>query len=73
MREICASKWVGLDKKNSCKYEDNSLTEPLKITNPNNFLWAYIREGLLSEVYLRLRFWGRRRGGGEVIMGILRC
>ena len=50
-------------------------------TNTNS-RWAYIREGLLSEGYLRLRFWrlifGRAfflflgGGGGGLIIGILR-
>ena len=36
-------------------------------TANSNFPWAYIREGLLSEGYLRLRFGGG--GGGGLIFG----
>ena len=46
-KEFCVSKWVGLDNKNSLKQ--------LKTANTNS-PWAYIREGLLSEEFLRLRF-----------------
>ena len=72
-REFCVSKWVGLDNKNSLKYNDSSL-ERLKTANPNS-PWAYIREGLLSEGYLRLRFGGLFSGGlifERLIIGILR-
>ena len=49
-------------------------------TASTNSPWAYIREGLLSEGYLRLRFvgliFGRTYfgggGGGGLIIGILR-
>ena len=41
-REFCVSKRVGLDNK----------------TARTNSLWAYIREGLLSEGFLRLRYGG---------------
>ena len=41
-REFCVSKWVDLTMK----------------TASTNCPWAYIREGLLSEGYLRLRFGG---------------
>ena len=33
--------------------------------------WAYIREGLLSEGYLRLRFGGLIFGGGLISWGVL--
>ena len=46
------------------KHYENS-TNMLKMSNPNS-LWAYIREGLLLEGYLRLRFVG---GGGGYIFG----
>ena len=42
------------------KHGDNSLKH-LKTSNPDS-PWAYIREGLLSEGYLRLRFWEAGRG-----------
>ena len=57
-KEVCVSKWVGLDRKISLKQ--------LK-TASNNSSWAYIREGLLSEEFLRLRL-----EGGGLIIGILR-
>ena len=41
-KEFCVSKWVWFVNKNSS----------------GNSPWAYIREGLLSEGYLRLRFGG---------------
>ena len=46
-KELCVSKWVWFVNKNS-----NS-----------NSPWAYIREGLLSEESLRLRFGGLSSGG----------
>ena len=53
---FCVSKWVGLDNKNSLKHYENS---PKQIkTACTKSLWAYIREGLLSEGFLRLRFGG---------------
>ena len=66
-REFCVSKWVKLDKKNGLKHEDNSLTQ-LKTANPN-CPWAYIREGLLSDGYLRLRF-GRFIFGRAYFQGV---
>ena len=45
-KEFCVSKWVGLDSKN-CSKQPKTAT-PI---SP----WAYIREGLLSEGFLRLR------------------
>ena len=56
----------------------NGLNLTMKTASTNS-PWAYIREGLLSEEYLRLRlgglfiylfifFWG-----GALIIGILRC
>ena len=54
----------------------NGLGLTIKTVNPNS-LWAYIREGLLWEGYLRLRFGGLifffgGGGGGEgLIIGIL--
>ena len=53
-KEFCVSKWVGLDNKNSLKHYKNSLKQ-LKIAITNS-PWAYIREGLLSEGFLCLRF-----------------
>ena len=44
-KEFYVSKWVGLDNQNSLKYCENSP-------------WDYIREGLLSEGFLGLRFGG---------------
>ena len=55
-KEFCVSKWVGLVNKSSLKYYDNSLKQ-LKTASTKS-LWAYIREGLLSEGYLRLRCGG---------------
>ena len=48
-KEFCVSKWVGLDNKNSLKQLKTAST---------NSPWAYIREGLLSEGFLCLRFGG---------------
>ena len=60
-KEFCVSKWVGLTMK----------------TASTNSQWAYIREGLLSEGFVRLRFGGLNflffGGGGALIIGILRC
>ena len=42
--------------KNGLKHEVNSLKQ-LKTTHPNSPR-AYIREGLLSKVFLRIRFGG---------------
>ena len=47
--------------KNSLKHKDFSLKQ-LNSANPNS-PWAYIREGLLSEGFLRLRFGGSFSGG----------
>ena len=55
-KEFCVSKLAGLDNKNSLEDYENSLKQ-LKTANPNSPL-ACIREGLLSEGYLRLRFGG---------------
>ena len=52
-REICVSKWVGIDNKNSLNTKKNRL----KKANSNS-PWAYFRKGLLSEGYLRLSFGG---------------
>ena len=46
-KEFYVSRRDGLDHKNSLKHDDNSLKQ-LKTANSNS-LWAYIREGLLSE------------------------
>ena len=59
-KEFCVSKWVGLDNKNNLKQ--------LKIASTNS-PWAYIREGLLSEGYLRLRFGGGLFLGGLILGG----
>ena len=55
-KEFWASKLVGLGNKNSLKQLKTAST---------NSPWAYIREGLVSERFLRLRFGGLifRRGG----------
>ena len=71
--EFCVSKWFGLDNKNGFKHEDNSLKQ-LTLTAHGltlgrvyyrkdiqfaSEIWgAYLREGLLSEGYLPLRFGG---------------
>ena len=55
-KEICVSKWVGLDNKKRLKHYENSLKQ-LKTASTNS-PWAYIREGLLSEGFLGLRFGG---------------
>ena len=55
-KEFCISEWVGLDNKNRVQHYENSLKQ-LKTANSNS-PWAYIREGLLSEGYLHLRFGG---------------
>ena len=72
-KEFCISKWVRLDNKNSLKHYENSLKQ-LKTASANS-PWAYIREGLLSEGFLRLRFGGLifREGLflGGLIIGIL--
>ena len=81
MEGFCVSKWFGLDNKNSIKHYENNL-KALKTSKPNS-PWVYIREGLLSEGFLRLRFggliFGRAYflflfffGGGVLIIGILR-
>ena len=56
----------------------NGLDLTIKTANTNS-PWAYIREGLLSEGYLRLKFGGLifgrayfRGGGGGLIIRILR-
>ena len=55
----------------------NGLDLAIKTASTNS-PWAYIREGLLSEGYLRLRFGGLLSGGlsfgwgGGLIIGILR-
>ena len=59
-KQFCISKWVGLDNNNSDKHYENSLKQ-LKTANTNS-PWAYNREGLLSEGFLRLTF-------GELIFG----
>ena len=74
-KEFCILKWVGLDNKNSLKHYENSLKQ-LKTASTNS-PWAYIRKGLLSEGFLRLRFGGLIFGrayffGGGLIIGILR-
>ena len=72
-KEFYVSKWVGLDNKNSLKHYENSLKQ-LKTANTNS-PWFYIREGLFSEGFLRLRFGDYFREGlfleGPII-GILR-
>ena len=61
-KEFFVSKWVGLDNKNSLKRYENSLKQ-LKTASTNS-PWAYIREGLVSEGFLRLRFGGELFSGG---------
>ena len=68
-QELCVSRWVGLDNKNSLKHSENSLKQ-LKTTSTNS-PWAYIWEGLLSERFLRLRFGGLFSGGLIVWGGLL--
>ena len=51
--------------KNSLKHYENSLKK--LITANTNSPRAYIREGLLSEGFLRLRFGGG--GGGALFLG----
>ena len=46
----------------------NGLDLTIKIVNPNS-PWAYIREGLLSEGYLRLRFGGLNFGRAYFFLG----
>ena len=60
VRNFALQSGFRLTKKNSLKYYENSLKQ-LK-TASSNSPWAYIREGLLSEGYLRLRF-------GKLIFG----
>ena len=48
----------------------NGLDLTIKTANSNS-PWAYIREGLLSEGFLRLRF-GGLLSGGLIFAGILR-
>ena len=56
-KEFCAGfKWIGLDNKKSVKHYEDSLKQ-LKTTITNR-PWAYIREGLLSQGFVRLRFGG---------------
>ena len=74
-KEFCVSKWVGLDNKNGLKHYENSLKQ-LKTASTKS-LWAYIREALLSEGFLRLRFgggliFGRAYFWGGLIIGIVR-
>ena len=52
-KEFWVSKWVRLDNRNILK----TLGKHPKTASTNS-PWAYIREGLLSEGYLRLRFGG---------------
>ena len=52
-KKFCVSKWVGLDNK----------------TASTNSPWAYIREGLLSEGFLRLRFGGFIFGRAYFFLG----
>ena len=54
-KKFCFSKWVGLDNK----------------TATSNRQWAYIREGLLSEGYLRQRFGGLIFGRAYFWVGLL--
>ena len=72
--EFGVSKWVGLENKNSLKHYENSLKQ-LKIASTNS-PWSYIREGLLSEGFLRRAFfWGGGLGVGgglSEFCGILR-
>ena len=53
-KEFCVSKWAGLDNKINLKHYENSLYKTASANSP----WAYIRESLLSEGFLRLRFAG---------------
>ena len=64
-----------LDNKNSLKHYENRLLKQLNTANTNS-PWAYIRDGLLSEGFLRLRFRGAYFREGlfleRLIIGILR-
>ena len=58
-----ASKWIGLNNKNSLKYEDNSLKQLITVNcnSPSAYIWeglAYIEEDLLSDGYSLLKFGG---------------
>ena len=66
-KEFCVPKWVGRGNLNSVKHKDNSLKK-LK-TASNNSPWAYIRKGLLSEGFLRLRFGGLIFGSAFFLWG----
>ena len=66
-KEFCISKLVGSDNKNSIKHYENSL-KTLKTSNPNS-PWAYIQEGLLSNGFLHLRFWGLIFGTTYLFLG----
>ena len=59
-KEFWVSKWIGCGNKNSLKHYDS--LEQLKTASTNS-PWAYRREGLLWDVYLRLRFGGLFSGG----------
>ena len=59
-KELRVSKWVWLDNKNSLKQLKTAST---------NSPWAYIREGLLSEGFLRLRFGGLIFGRAYFFVG----
>ena len=75
-KDFNVSKWVGLDSKNTLKHHRNSQKQ-LKTVSTNS-AWAYIRESLLSEGFLHLRFGCLFLGGlflggwGGLVMGILR-
>ena len=56
MEGILRFKMGWLDNKNSLKHYENSLKQ-LKTANTNS-PWAYIREGLLAEGFMGLRFGG---------------
>ena len=66
-KEFCVTKWVGFDNKNSLKHYKTGLKQ-LK-TALTNSPWAYIREGLISEGFLRLRFGGAYFREGLFLVG----
>ena len=66
-KEFRLSKWNGLDNKNCLKHYENSLKQLNTVSN--NSPWAYIRESLLSEGFLRLRFRGLIFGRASFLGG----
>ena len=69
LRFKMSKKWVWLDSKNSLKQHENSLKQ-LKTASTDSPS-AYIREGLLSQSFLQLRFGGLIFSGGLILGGSL--